>query len=517
MKSKCSIDHAGWNQSKSTSCRSEDSNAVTAGEETHPNRSRRRFLKTAAAATGFALTAQFTIAGTKASGRVLGANERIRVGVAGINGRGQAHIDEFGGLSDVDITYLIDPDKSLHASRSKLVEEKNNNTPKTVQDIRAALEDDNLDAISIATCNHWHSLMTIWACQAGKDVYVEKPMSHNVFEGRQCVNAAKKYGRIVQHGTQNRSSNGVAREMAAIHSGKYGKLLVSKGYCCKPRWSIGNKPTTQPPADLDWNLWLGPADQQEFHGNMHPYNWHWFWNTGNGDTGNQGVHQIDIARWAIKDATLPNRVWSMGGRYIPGGDDQGETPNMQLTVFEYGDTLLLFETRGLVGKSNVPANVSNEFYTTDGVIRGGKFYPKSGGDPVAVEPDEDVKVAPGGAFGSFINAVRSRKQEDLNADVETAHYSSALCHLANISFLAGQPGSFDGRPSDLGDQSQVVSAYEAVVSNLKAVGVDLETAKVQIGKPLDFDPKQERFINAPEADRLLTRAYRGPFVVNKIA
>lgn len=419
-------------------------------------------------------------------------------------------------MDDVDVTYLIDPDKSLHPSRIRQVEEKGDTTPQAVQDIRKALEDDSLDAISIATCNHWHALMTIWACQAGKDVYVEKPMSHNVFEGRQCVKAAMQYGRIVQHGTQNRSSVGIARQMAAIQSGKYGKLLVSKGYCCKPRWSIGHKPIAQPSPDLDWNLWLGPADQQEFHGNLHPYNWHWFWNTGNGDTGNQGVHQIDIARWAIKDATLPNRVWSMGGRYIPGSDDQGETPNMQLTVFEYGDTILLFETRGLVGKNNISGNVSNEFFTTEGVIRGGKLYPKNGGDPVAVTPDEDVRITPGGSFGSFIRAIRTRKPEDVNGGVETAHYSSALCHLANISFRVGRQETFDGRPSALGDQTQVVSAYESVIKNLKAVGVDLEAAKLQVGKPLEFDPSEEKFVSAPDADRLLSRPYREPFIVTKM-
>ena len=472
---------------------------------------RRDFLKTTAATTaGLSL---FTIAGTKSSGRVLGANDRLRVGVAGIKGRGSAHINEFAAMDDVDVTYLIDPDQSLFESRSKQVESKGGNTPSCVQDVQEALDDDNVDIISIATCNHWHSLMTIWACQAGKDVYVEKPMSHNVFEGRQCVKAAERYGRVVQHGTQQRSSGGRASQIAAIHSGKYGRLLVSKGYCCKPRWSIGFKDAGEPPQDLDWNLWLGPADEQAFHGNMHPYNWHWFWNTGNGDTGNQGVHEMDVARWAIKDATLPNGVYSMGGRHIPGGADQAETPNMQLTVFDYGETLLVFETRGLVAKDGAPPfKVANEYYTTEGVIKGDKFYPKDGSDAVNVE-GEPATVTPGGAFGSFVRAVRSRKPEDCNASAEVAHYSSALCHLANIAYRVGSSESYQDTPKTLGENPQVVESYEMLKQNLDQVGVNLEEATCQVSPYLTFNPKSERFVNNDDANELLTRPYRGKFVV----
>jgi len=258
---------------------------------------RRRFLQSVATPVlAYPLVA---IAGTKASGRVLGANDIIRVGVAGIHGQGNVHIDQYLGFKDVQVTHLIDPDGSLFESRSKKVREKAGNQPKCFQDIRRALDDPNLDVISIATPNHWHSLITIWACQAGKDVYVEKPLSHNIVEGRRCIEAARKYGRIVQHGTQQRSSEFRANEIAAVHSGKYGKLRVAKGYCCKPRWSIGYKAPSSPPAHLDFNLWLGPAVEQAYHANLVHYNWHWFWDFGNGDIGNQGVHEIDVARWAI--------------------------------------------------------------------------------------------------------------------------------------------------------------------------------------------------------------------------
>jgi predicted dehydrogenase len=485
------------------------------------NISRRRFLRSSAAAsTAFGL---FTIAGTKASGRVIGANDVVRVGVAGIRGRGQSHIDAFSKeLKDqnVQVTYLIDPDTRLFESRKSRVTANGGNDPQCVKDIREALDDKNLDVVTVATCNHWHSLITIWACQAGKDVYVEKPISHNIFEGRKCVEAAQKYRRVVQHGTQQRSSESRAREIAALQSGKYGKLLVSKGYCCKPRWSIGNKPITAPPAELDFNIWLGPAPEQSYHGNLVPYNWHWFWDTGNGDIGNQGVHEIDVARWAIKDATLPKSVWSLGGRFTPsdnGPTDQGQTPNMQMSVYDFGDALLVFEVRGLVGnaqKGGLPNQVSNEFYTSDGVIRGGMFYRHGSSEGESVTGPE-THVTPGGPFGSFLRAVRSRKSEDINANAEVAHYSAALCHLGNISYRLGQPAAFDKSSGALGDNKQVVESFQALGDNLKAVGLNLAETTYMVGPTLTFDAKSERFTGdgAESANRMLSRPYRQPFVV----
>ena len=458
---------------------------------------RRDFIKTAAAA-GFAT---FNISGTKASRQILGANERIHVAVAGVHGRGQSHIGGFSGLDDVEVTTLIDPDTRLHREGYTCI-----------ADVRDALEDKNIDVISVATPNHWHSLITVWACQAGKDVYVEKPLSHNVSEGRRCVEAARYYDRMVQHGTQNRSSTGKAREIAAVQSGDYGKLLVSKGYCCKPRWSIGQKPTKPAPGELDFNIWLGPAPEQPYHENLVHYNWHWFWDFGNGDTGNQGVHEMDIARWAIKDATLPTRVWSLGGRF--GYEDQGETPNTQLTVYEYGDAILLFETRGLVGKHDgFDRKVANEYYTTEGMITGGKFYPADGGEPESVQAPEDVSVTPGGPFGSFIAAVRSREMTDLNADVEEGHYSSALCHLANISYRLGETVPFDKKKMALGDNKQVVESLETIHANLKAVGVKFDDTQYILGRELTMNPETETFVDDPQANQLLTREYREEFAV----
>jgi predicted dehydrogenase len=475
---------------------------------------RRSFLKQAAAAS--AAFPLFTIAGTKSSGRVLGANDVIRVGVAGIHGQGNAHIDQYLGFKNVQVTHLIDPDRSLFESRSQKIREKGGNTPKCFQDIREALEDKDLDVVSIAAPNHWHSLMTIWACQAGKDVYVEKPLSHNIAEGRRAVEVARKYGCIVQHGTQQRSSEWRANEIAAVQSGKYGRLRVSKGYCCKPRWSIGRKPPGPPPSDLAFDLWLGPARAQPYHGNLVHYNWHWFWDFGNGDIGNQGVHEIDVARWAIKGATLPTKVWSLGGRFAY--EDQGQVPNTQMAVYEYGDVLLVFEVRGLVDKHpDFKFKVLNEYYTTEGMIADRKFYPRNGGkpEPLAEFP---VKVTPGGAWGSFLQAVRSRNVEDLNADIEHGHYSAALCHLANISYRLGEQVSFDQKARALSEDPEVAQTFENVRANLEAVGVNLARTKYQLGRVLKFDPKREHFVGegASKANALLTRNYRKPYVVPKI-
>jgi predicted dehydrogenase len=494
--------------------------------------SRRKFLETAAAAsTAFSL---FTIAGTKASGKVIGANDTVRIGVAGSGGRGGNHISEFTSQEKVQITYLIDPDKSQSAKGAKNVEGRQKSRPKEVQDIRRALDDKEIDAISVATCNHWHSLITIWACQAGKDVYVEKPISHNVFEGRKCVEAAKKYNRVVQHGTQSRSSLNIARAVAAAHSGKYGQLVVSKGCSSKPgkgRSSIGFQPPTVPGSDFDFNTWLGPAPLQPFHKNLHPYNWHWFWDIGNGEIGNQGVHQMDVARWGIKGGTLPTKVFSIGGRFLADGPDQAQTPNMQLAVMEFGspDKILLFEVRGLTGDKrypNFPQDVSNSFYTTEGVIktggderRGGyMFHPKSGGEAQKLDvPEPKITVAD--AFPAFINAVRTRKPEDNNCDAEVAHYSAACCHLGNISYRLGE-----GKPKNYDDGSKLVSAYKhkevgdtmaRIRDNCKAFGLPIEEMTYVIGPVLTFDPAKEQFTGAQAeaANKLLTREYRAPFVV----
>jgi predicted dehydrogenase len=492
---------------------------------------RRDFLKSAAAGAALALTGGQSLAQdrkkrkrapAKATAKIVGANERIRIGVAGIHGRGGDHISGFARIPGVEVAYLIDPDSRIFNQRTKDVQRVGGNTPKCFQDIRQALDQKDLDAVSVATCNHWHALITYWACQAGKDVYVEKPCSHNVFEGRKCVEAARKYKRIVQHGTQSRSDARWARSCAAAQSGKYGKLLVSKAWASKVRWTIGFKPIKEPPKELDFNLWLGPAPVQPYHENLVHYEWHWFWDTGNGEIGNQGVHQMDIARWSIGELTQPFTVISMGGRWVnePDFKDQGQTPNEHLTVFDIGGTLLVYEILGLNGKKG-PAggqtaqHVDNEFYLEEGTIKGGRFYPK-GKDKAEDLVEVDITIKPGGHYENFIAAVRSRKVEDLNADIATGHPSAMLCHLGNISYRLGKQVPFGQGYDALGQNEHITASVKALEDQLtRVLGVDLSKATYQLGAKLRFDPKTEKFIDNPEADKLLTRNYREPFVVRE--
>ncbi len=471
---------------------------------------RRNFMKhSMAAGIGLTMASPFS--------RARGANNDIRVAVVGIKGRGGSHIKEFGKMSGVRVVALCDVDRKVLNGRAKAFTDRNEKVD-TYVDIRELLEDKNIDAVGIATTNHSHSLITVWACQAGKDVYVEKPCSHNVFEGRKCVDAARKYKRIVQHGTQSRASNGWAHQIAAVQSGKYGKLLVSKGYCCKPRWSIGFKPIKTPPKDLDFNIWLGPAPIQPYHENLVHYNWHWFWDFGNGDMGNQGVHQIDIARWAIKDATLPKSVISMGGRWVEGPNyfkDQAQTPNQELSIYDYDGTLLVFETRGLVGKyDDFPRKVANEFYLEEGAIIEGKFYPK-GSDKAEPLVDVDYPRRSEGNFENFISCVRSRKRKDLYADILEAHLSSALCHLGNISYRMGNEVPFGEDSEALGDDKIVRDSVKTVLENTKAIGLDPSRSTYRLGPKLWFNPETEKFVDNQAANELLTRPYRKPFVVPK--
>lgn len=471
---------------------------------------RRSFFKRTLAAA-----ATITIAGTKSSGRVLGANETIRLGIAGLHGRGSAHLGGFVGLPNVQITYLIDPDTRTYAARSEAIQKRGGNTPRTVQDIRTALDDQNLDAISIATPNHWHALMTMWACQAGKDVYVEKPCSHNVAEGRLALELARKHRRIVQHGTQSRNEPAWARVVEIIKSGKLGRLLVSRALCYKRRGSIGMQKTSAPPSEVDFNLWLGPARQQEHHANLVHYNWHWFWDFGNGDIGNQGVHQMDIARWAIPQATLPTSVVSVGGRF--GYRDQGETPNTQISVMEFGRTQLVFEVRGLPGQPFHGQGVGNIFHLEGGIIAGNNTFYPTGSKTAAPMPTVQLPRTPSGnIFRNFIDCVRSRRTEDLDADILEGHYSSACCHLANISYRLGVEQPFNGNARPFGDNKDAAETFARMQDHLRDNSVQLAETNYRVGPMLAFDPKTETFARDQEAaNRLLTRANRPPFVVNE--
>ena len=483
-----------------------------------PGQNRRQFLGRTLAAAG----AGFAIGGTKSSGRVLGANDAVRVAVVGLNGRGGSHVGAFAGMSGVEITHLVDPDTRTYAERIDQIKGKGGSSPRTVQDLRRVLDDPNVDAVSVATPNHWHALATVWSCQAGKDVYVEKPCSHNVHEGRVSVEAARKYVRVVQHGTQGRSMAQWANLAALIKEGRYGKLRVSRGLCYKPRPGIGTKPDAAAPPEVDFNLWLGPAPERAFNTNLVHYNWHWFWDFGNGDVGNQGVHQMDVARWMIPGATLPTKVVSLGGRF--GEKDQGETANTQVTLLKFGDTDLIFEVRGLKTGPYLGEKVGNTFHFDAGVVAptkaGLRFFPK--GKPTEGEPLPKARDAPGGGeaghFANFIAAVRSRKTADLKADILEGHYSSALCHLTNVSYRLGRPVPFDAKLNDVAD-AETAEAVARMKDHLADDnGLSLDGLTCRLGRTLTFDPATESFPGDPEANALLTRDYRKPFAVpDKIA
>jgi predicted dehydrogenase len=448
--------------------------------------------------------ASFAISGTKSSGKIIGANERVNVAVCGIKGRGASHIGGHGRQKNVTISHLVDPDSRLFEGRKKFVQSKFKNTPECVQDVRKVLDNKEVDVISIATPNHWHSLMSIWACQAEKDVYVEKPLSHNLFEGRKLVEAAKKYNRIVQHGTQNRSLRKWSDLAKEVASGKNGKLEVALGTCHKRRGSIGFKDTKSPPNELDFDVWTGPAAKEDFHDNLVHYNWHWFWNYGNGDIGNQGVHQMDIARWMIPGAVWPKSVICFGGRF--GYKDQAETANTQLAIFDYGESLLVFDVRGLSGKSNM--GISNHVYfdknakqknTASHGLKGIK-------DPLADRGKVDI-------FENFIQAVRNRKEEHLDAHVYEGHVSSGLCHLANVSYRLGEKSSFNKKNKSFGSNKKGYEYFERMQEHLKENGLNLKETDYIVGRNLEFDAKTETIKGDDEANALLSRNYRSPYIV----
>lgn len=464
--------------------------------------SRRHFLQgTSAAAASLLLT------GTRASGKVDGANDRVRIAVAGLNGRGKAHLGGWLGQENVEVAYVVDPDQRVLDGTMKSLAARADGklTTKPESDIRRVLEDPTVDAISIAAPNHWHSLMTIWGAQAGKHVYVEKPMSHDVVEGRVAVEAQKKYGVVIQHGTQRRSDAKIAGLHEAIKAGKFGRLKISYGYCCKPRGGIGFKNPSTPPENLDWTLWKGPAQIDQYHGNYVHYNWHWFWETGNGDLNNQGTHQLDVARWALDDdQTHPVRAMAIGGRFQ--WDDQGETPNTMFGMAEYPNGQYVFFNVRNVNYDKYERQVENEYYFEDGgkIIRG-LYYPPGSkkGEKVSVERGD---VTPGGNWGSFIAAVRANDPSMANGDVYDAHYGCVLGHLMNNSYRLGEQVPFNAKAGRFGDNADArehfLKLHEIMADG---VGVPEDGAQYTVGPTLTFDPETERHVgeHASEANALL--------------
>ena len=464
------------------------------------------------------------IMGTKATAGIKGANDRVRIAVAGLNGRGQSHIDGWMSAPNVEIVYGIDPAANVLQSKLKSLEKKSEGkfTTKGIADFREALDDKSLDAISIATPNHWHSLITIRAAQAGKHVYVEKPMSHDVGEGRIAVEAQKKYGVVIQHGTQRRSDAGIAGLHEALKSGKLPRLKIAYGYACKPRAGIGNRPIELPPGNLNWEMWKGPAVINEYHGNYHPYNWHWFWKTGNGDLNNQGTHQLDVARWAIDDdQTHPIRTQAIGGRFQ--WNDQGETPNTMFSFAEYPNGQKVFFNVRNVDYQGYQTQVFNEYYLEDGsVITGEGHYKilRPGADKPEDLKLEPGKITPGGNWNAFITAVRANDPNLVNGNVMDAHYGCVLGHLMNNSYRLGEEVPFNAKAGNFADGSDAAIHFAKLHEIMRdGVGITEDSAKYILGKPLTFDPKTERNTGefADEANRLLKDANNPGFEIPGLA
>jgi len=479
--------------------------------------SRRHFLTTSLGAASGSLF----LSGTRASGQVKGANNRLRVAVAGVKGRGKSHIAGWLGQENVEIAYLIDPDAQVLAGALKDLEGKAKGrfTTKGLADVRKALEDPTLDAISIATPNHWHSLMTIWAAQAGKHVYVEKPMSHDIAEGRIVVEAQRKYGVVIQHGTQRRSSADLAGLHEAIQAGKFGKLKLSYGYCCKERASIGFKEPSAPPANLDWSLWKGPAVVPEYHANLVHYNWHWFWATGNGDLNNQGTHQLDVAHWALdKDQTHPVRVMALGGRFA--WEDQGETPNTMLGLAEYANgQQVMFNVRN-IDYPGYEKQVENEYYFEDGgkIIKG-LYYPSGSKEGEKLSLPKG-KVTPGGEWGSFAAACRAGDPMMANGNVHEAHHGCVLGHLMNNSYRLGEKVPFNAKAGRFGDNAVAYDHFMKLHAiHRDGVGVPEDKAEYTVGPWLEFDAATERHTGpfAAEANALLKDSNNAGFEVPSLA
>jgi predicted dehydrogenase len=459
--------------------------------------------------------------------RILGANDTINMAVIGIRGQGGTHIRNFAKMDKVRVKYLVDIDENLFAERQKQVEEIAGYRPKTAWDMRKVFEDKDIDAISTATPNHWHALTTIWAAQAGKHVYVEKPSSHNVFEGRKMVEAARKYNVLIQVGFQNRSRINANKAIKFIRDGHLGKVYMARGLCFKPRANISKYPDGplkegekyrlhletdhyQPPytksylSKVHYDMWLGPAPKRPFNRNRFHYNWHWHWDYGNGDTGNQGPHQFDIARWGLGKKEYPVKVSSYGGFFIY--DASQETPNTQTSLFEYADGAVLeFGTRGLTTNPEgimlpdlkvtsrgefkaetkaKPVKIGNLFFGSEGwmqVDSGGNWQtffgrnnepgPNSGQTDDDYDPLVLVGTGGGGHYENFIGALRAGKREYLTCEMEEGHMSSALPIIANVSY--------------------------------------------RLGRELRFDGEKEQFVDDKEANSMLTRDYRDPYVVPK--
>jgi len=422
------------------------------------SRTRRKFIKETASAAAIMTVPTFI------PSSVFGANDRINAAVLGLNGRGKSHVSGLMNQKNVQVHTMCDPDMNILKERQKSFKDKYNKDVALEQDLRKVMDNADIDVVSIASPNHWHALSVIWACQAGKDVYVEKPGSHNIWEGRKMVEAANKYNRIVQHGVQLRSSPSIQEAVKLLRDGYIGNVYMARGLVFRWRGSIGDAGFEPVPDGIDYDLWTGPAPKRPFTRNLVHYNWHWHWDYGNGDVGNQGIHETDMCMWGL-DVGLPTQITSMGGKFL--WDDAKEVPEVLTSVYHYPEEGVTVGNIFYGDKGILVIDGYNKYKTYLGQDR----TPGQSGDDGAKEASGMDRGASGtdGHFANFIEAVRKRDKSILNGPVETAHLSSGLAHLGNIAY--------------------------------------------RLGRVLTFNPEAEKFVNDPEADNMLTRNYREPYIV----
>ena len=503
-------------------------------------KNRRQFLsKSAATGVSTAALVSGTYVHSQEEEKSTLANSEMSAAIIGCGGRGGTHIGEMLKAQGVTITHICDIDQATGDKRSSQIQEKQGKRPKFEADVRKILDEKSVDVVTVATPNHWHALAGVWAMQAGKDAYLEKPVSHNIAEGSALVAAARKYKRMCQVGTQCRSSRAVIDAVEFINSGGIGDVKFARGLCYKRRKSIGALGDYTIPGKVDFDLWSGPAQftdpkltRERFH-----YDWHWQRLYGNGDLGNQGPHQTDIARWGLGVNTHPSSIISYGGRlgyqaerkdadYV----DAGDTANTEVSIYGYGDKCIVFETRGLSVDNSADEEINRLFDSKKGNKIGVIFYGEEGyvvqnGYGFCGAYDKDFNRIKefrhkgdlnSDHFGNFLSACRSRNAESLNADVREGHLSAAVSHLGNISYYMQQDNkvSVDELSSALSkveslDDNQ--KTLERTIAHLEKNGVDLEAYPVSLGAKLDFDPDKEVFVGNEDANAWLTRDYRDPF------
>ncbi len=450
-----------------------------------------------------------------ASSRVLGANEEIRIAVVGCGVRGGTHVAAFGKQPGVRIVAVCDPDRERVAAFAKRVEASYGNRPAEVGDVRQLMDRKDFDVLSVATMQYWHSLPTIWACETGRHVYVEKPLAHFIWEGRQMVNAARKYNRLVQVGTQARSRGTDQQVIEYLRSGQLGKIQYIVCFANKARTPIGKRSEPLPiPETLDYELWCGPARKEPIYRDRIQYDCSFTWNMGDGESCNQGVHEVDVARWLLGETTLPRRVMSVGGRFV--FNDAGDVPNTQIMYYDYPSAPILYEVHNMRAGKDTKTMPSYRGRGVDTCVQCEGGYVMMHAGLVCDNQGQEIKKFSGGEdhFGNFIRALRSGKREDLNAEVLEGHLSTNICHAGNISYRLGQRASAADVRAQIGDLPVFQEMFDRYVAHIQAHDVD--PGESILGPWLQCDTDNECIQDNSRANELVKGFYRQPFEVPEV-